>query len=322
MTRIDLGGRGAVELSPYLLGNLRAVHGEIVDSWLASLPETLHAVLTQLDARVVPGDPPLSYHLVFFARQADGTAIAVKCTVPNPEQPPEVAAVQALSDAHIGPRLVWADLDLGVLVMERALPGEMLPRQMPSLDEDAATTRQLARLALRMATEVSIDAWRDRLVPVRHYTRALDEVGAASPLWHHHHADILRARELRDAMLEDPDQPHVFLHGDLQHHNVLTDTRAGVRVIDPKGLVGPAGYEFGTLTWNPPYIQRHPDLAGIERQRVDIWSAETGVPWETVRRWGFVVGTLSACWAERGGAVPWADAMTIATTLRDLEEVG
>ena len=111
--RIEINGRGTVELSPYLLGNLRAVHGDRVDPWIDGLPETLRNTLADLDAHVVAGDPPLSYHLVFFARQADGTDIVVKCTVPNHEQPPELAAVNALSDASIGPRLVWWDLDRG-----------------------------------------------------------------------------------------------------------------------------------------------------------------------------------------------------------------
>lgn len=317
MTRIEIDRHGSVELSPYLLGNLRAVHGDRVEPWLEALPGTLTTILEELDASIEPGEPPLSYHLVFFARLACGTEIVIKCTVPNDEQPPELAAVHALSDAGIGPRLLWSDLDRGALAMERVRPGEMLPRAMPSLEEDAATTRLLATLAHRMATEVDIDIWRDRLVPVRHYTRALDSVDEGSDLWRLHRDEIRLARELRDAMLDDPEQPDGFIHGDLQHHNVLTDTHAGVRVIDPKGVVGPSGYEFGTLTWNPPYIQNHPQLAEIERRRIDIWSEVTGISVETIRNWGFVVAMVSACWADHGGAVPWHDMMIIATALRD-----
>lgn len=315
--RIRVDSRGTVALSLYLLGNLRAVHGDRVDAWLAELPETLATILTEMDATIEPGEPPLSYHLVFFARRADGTEIVVKCTVPNDEQPPELAAVHALSDAGIGPRLLWSDLGLGALAMERVRPGEMLPRHLPSLEEDAATTRTLARLARRMATEAAVEPWRDVLVPVRRYTQALDDVDEASDLWKLHRDDICLARKLRDGMLADPNQPDVFVHGDLQHHNVLSDAPAGVKVIDPKGLIGPAGYEFGTLTWNPPYVQQHPDLVAIERQRVEIWSEITGVPRDTVRSWGYVAAVLSACWADRGGAVGWREAMTTALAVRD-----
>jgi streptomycin 6-kinase len=318
VTRIEVGARGAVELSPYLLGNLRAVHGSRLHSWLAALPETLVKILDLLDARIAPGRPPLSYHLVFFAERADGTGVVVKCTVPNDEQPAELAAVHALSDAGIGPRLLWSDLRLGALAMERVSPGEMLPREMPSLEDDAANTILLATLARRMAAEVDVGMWCDMLVPVRRYTRALDEVDEASALWSLHRDYILHARRLRDDMLADSHQPCVFLHGDLQHHNVLSDGSGGVRVIDPKGLIGPAGYEFGTLTWNPPYIQHHPDLAAVEQQRIDIWSEIVDVPRDTLRHWAYVANVVSACWALRGGAVPWHDAMMLATTIRDL----
>lgn len=318
MTRIEIHGHGSVELSQYLLGNLRAVHGDRVEPWLEALPGTLAAILDELDASIDSGNPPLSYHLVFFAKQSHGAEIVVKCTVPNVDQPSEVAAVRALSDAGIGPHLIWDDLDRGALAMERVRPGAMLPLHMPSLEDDAATTRTMATLARRMATEVEIDPWRESLVSVREYTQALDTVDPASSLWQHHRRNIEQAIALRDTMLCAPDQPHVFLHGDLQHHNVLSNARAGVRVIDPKGLVGPAGYEFGALTYNPPRIQEHADLAAIERQRLDIWSDVTGVPWETVRAWGYVAAVLSACWSGQGGAMGWSDAMTIAETLRDM----
>jgi streptomycin 6-kinase len=316
--RITVAERGTVDLTPHLLGNLRSVHGDRVDAWLADLPGILGRVLDELEAAIAPGEPPLSYHLVFFARRADGTGIVVKCTVPNDEQPPELAAVRALSDAGIGPRLLWSDLRLGALAMERVIPGEMLPREMPSLEDDAANTILLATLARRMATEVDVGMWCDMLMPVGRHTRALDEVDEASALWSLHRDEILHARRLRDDMLADSHQPWMFLHGDLQHHNVLTDVRGGVKVIDPKGLIGPVGYEIGTLTWNPPYIQRHARLADIERQRIEIWSDVTGVPPETLRGWAYVANVVSACWALRGGAVPWRDAMTLATTLRDL----
>jgi streptomycin 6-kinase len=316
--RISVGRYGTLELPPHLMANLRAVHGERVAGWLESLPATLCGILDELDATIEPGDPPLSYHLVFFARQADGTAIVVKSTVPSHEQPPELAAVHALSDAGIGPRLIWSDLDRGVLVLERVRPGEMLPRAMPSIEEDAAIVHILATLASRMSAEAKGDAWRDELVSVRQYTQAIDEVDPGSSLWARHRVDIERARELRNAMLEDPRQPHAFLHGDLQHHNVLADAGGGVRVIDPKGLIGPAGYEFGALTYNPPYIQHHPDIAAIERQRVDIWSDVTGIPWEVVRAWGYIGAVVSACWSNQGGAMTWTDAMQIAEVFHTL----
>jgi streptomycin 6-kinase len=189
---------------------------------------------------------------------------------------------------------------------------------VPTVAEDAAVTQQIAALASRIARDVTTSGRASDLVPVRKYSRALGEVDSDSSLWLHHRVDIERALTLREALLAAPDRRDVVLHGDLHHYNILSDAHHGWRVIDPKGLVGPAGYEFGALTYNPVGIQHHTDLAAIERQRVDIWSETTGLPWETVRSWGYVAAVLSACWSGEGGGLLWEDAMKVAETLLDL----
>lgn len=319
MRTIDLGAQGRLDLPDNLLANLHEVHGARVDPWLDELGAILTGVIEEMDARVVPGNPPLSYHLVFFAERSNGEEIVVKATVPNDEQPPEVAAVQALSDSDIGPRLLWSDLRRGVLVMERVRPGLTMPTSLPTLSQDAEITTAIASKATRMAREIDIDRWRDQMVPVRAYSRALGEVPHDTSLWQHHRDDIERALQLREELLATSEP--VFVHGDLHHYNVLADEKRNWRVIDPKGLVGPAGYEFGALTYNPMGIQRHRDLAAIERQRIDIWSDVSETSWETVRSWGYIAAVLSACWSGQGGGLDWQDAMTVATTLRDLSSV-
>ena len=41
-----------------------------------------------------------------------------------------------------------------------------------------------------------------------------------------------------------------LMHGDFHHFNILSSER-GWLVIDPKGVIGPAGYEVGPLMINP-----------------------------------------------------------------------
>src|SRR5262245_61159391 len=42
----------------------------------------------------------------------------------------------------------------------------------------------------------------------------------------------------------------VLMHGDFHHFNILSSER-GWLVIDPKGVIGPAGYEVGPFMMNP-----------------------------------------------------------------------
>jgi streptomycin 6-kinase len=46
-------------------------------------------------------------------------------------------------------------------------------------------------------------------------------------------------------------QGTMLLHGDLQHYNVLFDSRRGWIAIDPKGVVGELEYEVGAILRNP-----------------------------------------------------------------------
>jgi hypothetical protein len=104
--RITIGDHGKLTVPPVLLNNLRAIHRDRADGWLAKLPEMLASVLEELGVTIIPGDPGLVYNLVFFTRRASGEEIVVKATVPNDEQLPEEAGVHALSDPGIGPRLL------------------------------------------------------------------------------------------------------------------------------------------------------------------------------------------------------------------------
>lgn len=316
--RITVGTYGEIELPPVLLKNLRTVHRDSVGPWLERLPDTLSDILAELDAAIEPGDPGLSYHLVFFARRANGQRIVIKATVPNEEQIPEEAGVHALSDAGIGPRLLWSDLDRGVLAMERIIPGSTLPTHIPTLAEDAEIVGAIGRIAGRIAREVDVTHHRDRLVTVREYTRTLDTHDPRSALWREHRDEIDRARELRDTMLANPERPHGFVHGDLHHYNILLDAAGEPRVIDPKGLIGPIGYDFAVMSYDPMGIQRHPDLPALFRQRVAVWSEATGLPWEEVRDWGYVGGMVSACWDAEDEADAWHDTFLSALTMREL----
>jgi streptomycin 6-kinase len=316
--RITVGGHGQLELPPVLLNNLRTVHRDRFDSWIEGLPGVLSDVLDELDATIAVGDPGLSYHLVFFARRRDGDRIVIKATVPNDEQIPEEAGVHALSDAGIGPRLIWSHLDRGVLAMERIVPGVTLPTQIPTLAEDAEIVGALGRLAGRIAREVDVAPYRDRLVTVRDYTGTLDTFDPRSALWRDHRDEIDRARALRDAMLANPERHHGFVHGDLHHYNVLLDNAAQPKVIDPKGLIGPIGYDFGVMSYDPMGIQRHPDLPALFRQRVTVWSEATGLPWEEVRDWGYVGAMVSACWDAEDASEGWHDTFQSAQVMRRL----
>jgi streptomycin 6-kinase len=93
----------------------------------------------------------------------------------------------------------------------------------------------------------------------------------------------------------------MLLHGDLQHYNVLFDTKHGWLAIDPKGVVGELEYEVGALIRNPMEL---PELftqrATIER-RLEILTRLLPLDQRRALRWCFAQAVLSVIWSVEDG---------------------
>ena len=94
-----------------------------------------------------------------------------------------------------------------------------------------------------------------------------------------------------------------LLHGDLQHYNVLFDSRRGWGAIDPKGVMGELEYEIGAVLRNP--VER-PEFflasATIER-RLKQFSNKLNLDFERMLAWSFAQAVLSAIWDIEDGFV-------------------
>ena len=99
-------------------------------------------------------------------------------------------------------------------------------------------------------------------------------------------------------------EPLLLLHGDLQHYNVLFDSRRGWLAIDPKGVAGEIEFETGAALRNP---YERPDLfatpAAVER-RLRRFEAVLQLDADRALAWAFAQAVLSAIWSvEDGDAV-------------------
>ena len=92
-----------------------------------------------------------------------------------------------------------------------------------------------------------------------------------------------------------------LLHGDLQHYNVLLDSRRGWLAVDPKGVVGEVEYEVGAALRNP---YERPELfasPGAVEKRVTRYADRLGLDAGRTLAWGFAQAVLSAIWSVEDG---------------------
>jgi streptomycin 6-kinase len=259
------------------------------ERWLTELPALLDEAVRRWELTL--GEPfLLSYNYVCAATLPDGRPAVLKLGVPNPELTSEMAALR-LYDGQGACKLYDSDPEGGMLLEERLTPGTML--HGGGLDDEAQTA---------IAADVMKRIWRpappgEPLITLESWFAELKELrptfdGGTGPF----PKKLVEAVEdLLPGLFADPVRP-VVLHGDCHHFNILESER-GWLVIDPKGVVGPPGYEVGPLMLNPwADFARQPGVAGLAARRLDILSERLGIDRPVLWAWSVCHSLLSAWW--------------------------
>lgn len=239
-------------------------------------------------------------NLVVPATRTDGTALVVKVTIGDPDDPLEYPSERdALRHYAALPRtpgvravrLLGCDDALRLLELEW-LPGDTLDAGWPGARPDAELTAELARTMRSLWAAPGVGAnWR----PLALWMRALDRhlPGIDTALRE-------RARDLGAELRRGAEE--VVLHGDLHHENVLREADGDLVVIDPKGILGAPGFDVGALLWNP--FGQVLDFPALTDDRLEVLAAELAMERAEVQAWGWVAAVLSAAWEAADGNDP------------------
>ncbi|HEY5982752.1 MAG TPA: aminoglycoside phosphotransferase family protein [Anaerolineales bacterium] len=277
-----------MKLSPVLEKNIRAAFGERGALFLLSFPNLVDEAAARWELTDIRAAENLSYNFVAFARR-EGEEVVLKIGVPDPELTSEIHSLRQFAGRR-AVRLLDSDSGRGMLLLERLRPGELLT----SIGDD--------RQATLIAAEVMRGLWRTgitdpRLIRLEDWFRRLgrfrDEHGAGTgPL----DPRLFEQAEsaARDFFAED--FVPTLIHGDLHHYNILS-SRRGWLAIDPKGVIGPPGYEVGPFLLNPR-TDGHPprDFEHLVGSRLEILADALGMQQERLRLWALAFSVLSAVW--------------------------
>jgi len=279
-----------VNLSPDFIQTIQNTFNADGKAWLSALPDLIAESSRRWNLANITPVSNLSYNFVAYAQQGKSPVI-LKLGVPNRELKSEIAALHFYNGRGIC-RLLDADLEKGMLLLERLQPGRMLS----ALADDEQATR--------IAADVMRQLWqpapanRDDFIQLKNwfegFTRLRKRYNGTTGELPKQLVETAEALS-RDLLTENKDE--VLLHGDFHHFNVLESER-GWLAIDPKGVIGPKGYELGPLLINPNdrFLNGSNPKSQTEK-RIAILSEMLGMERERIRSWGLCHAVLSAWWS-------------------------
>jgi streptomycin 6-kinase len=294
---------------------IRATFGAAGEAWLAGLP----AILADGCARwglVLDLPFDLSYNYVAPAIGPGGRAVVLKSGVPCRDLTTEIAALRAYG-GHGAVRLLDADADAGLLLLERVLPGTPLS----ALDDDDQAT-------LIGATAVR-ELWRPP--PDGHAFPAVADWAAGLGQLRPHFGGstgpfpvqlVDRAEGLFRDLLASAGPPEL-LHGDFHHGNLLWSDGGRWVAIDPKGLVGERAFDLANFLCNPvDRLPGWPDRRARLARRADLLAERLDLDRRRVLGWAAAYAVLSTWWDYEDHGATWQRSLTVAEDLAALAEGG
>lgn len=309
-----------MELPADFISTVTNTFGEDGESLIANLPALIEEAASRWGLTNVQPVDNLSYNFVAFAdsdlfegegiRVRENNKVVLKIGVPRDELTSEIAALR-LFNGEGACRLIDADEERGFLLLERLNPGVMLS----TMDDDARAThigaevmQKIWRPPPRNEVFIKLSDWFDGLNGLREMYN-----GGTGPL---NERLVERVESsVRDFFLEN--QTPVLMHGDFHHFNVLSSER-GWLVIDPKGVVGPAGYEVGPFLINPwGELSNEINKRQMMIRRIDILNERLGFERERIREWGLAHAVISAWWSIEDNT-GWEYAAAFAEMIADL----
>jgi streptomycin 6-kinase len=288
-------------LSDDVVRTLLRRRGPEAQEWLEQLPNVLDAYAARWALTLGNPFTTLSFNYVTHATRADGVPAVLKIGVREDKEFWTEAEALRLYDGHGMVRLLDADLNDAVMLLESIEPG--VPLAVIEDDEQA----------IAAAVRVMRQFWRPIAEPHVFPTVARWALGLERHRKRYGGSGLIPPRlfEQAEALYRDLGASMAgpaLLHGDLHHDNILSATREPWLGIDPKGLVGEPAYETGALLRNPhEQLLALPDVRPLLARRIAQLSDELGIARARIHGWGIAQAVLSACWAlEDGQDNGWA----------------
>jgi streptomycin 6-kinase len=275
--------------------NTRHLCGAGGRKWLNDLPRIIAEIERNWSISAEKPFRNLSYNYVAPCVRADGSKAVLKIALPleNPEIFNEARYLEA-ANASGAIRLFELDEDRRAMLLERTIPGENL-KEVCGDDEIKAVEIAIPVLQKLLKTPPenslfrTLDEWFDNFFTKAARTNFPGEFQT-------------KARRI----YEELSSTSYLIHGDFHHENILSATREPFLAIDPKGIIGDAGYEIAVFLNNHLWwLANGQNLREKIEAGVRLFSEAFEIAPANLRRWAYVQIVLSAWWTFEDNGANW-----------------
>ena len=258
--------------------------------WLDSLAFITSKLIDKWQLTEIVPVSNMSYNYVCLARsQLYQMDVVLKISAFKEDLRHELKALTAYRN-KLCVKLIDYDMACNAILLERIIPGTSLKSFFPGKESEAI---EITAYIIQNLHSISLENY-DQYQKLTSWFGCFNQPTSVPEKY------VIKAKNLI-ADLSKKDNKLVLLHGDLQHNNILFDGEKWV-AIDPKGVLGPLGYEVGAFVYNPiPELLSIPNPKEIIINRMLLFSKLLNIEANTIKDYTFVMAALSATWFGDGG---------------------
>lgn len=297
-TSLPAEGGTDLDLPQEFTERIRRIFGAQGRAWLDQLPGILARCRQRWHLSNLRLAEGLSYNLICFADSPVHGSVVLKVGVPNPELFTEMKALSLYAGRGIC-ACYDADVELGALLLERIVPGHDLRCVENRAERFQIAAGLFGALPVALEGDHGFPSYVDWVG--RAFARARAE-GRVS-------ADLLALVDVAEGYfreIDSPARPHLLLHGDLHHMNILQDRDGTWKAIDPKGVIGVACMGAARFMQNEFGMGDPADRLDRLEQMAAVFGERLREPKAVLARCAFVEHVLATCWSAEENESPEA----------------
>lgn len=272
--------------------NITQLHKEKGFQWLADLPNMINHLAEKWGLTDINPVDNMSWHYVAFAKQKNQKPVVLKIGCDEKVSRDEYRALNYF-DGHGAIRLLDHDANYSALLLERAIPGDLLISGHNGIENTIHIYAQTINTLLHRR-EIPIG-----FTHVSHWCEAIDRINDL--IINQEYVDL--ANRLRSFLLSSANDERLC-HGDLHCENIIQHKNKWL-IIDPKGIIAEVAFEAAAFDLLSNDELNHTDkISELILSRTKLLSDELHIKQTRLLYWIFLRTVISAQWFVEDGGDP------------------